>query len=265
MNEAQITVVGYVASKPALVVTKAGQFVANMRVGVTPRRHDKDTGQWSDGDTSYVTVTCWRSLATNVAACLRKGDPVVVKGRMRVRQFDDKAGNQRTAVEVDASTLGHDLTRGVAHFLRTKRSPGDAPALRLAQQLAAGGLPAAGDDRFEPGGYPANGWQIRSADDRSADDRPADEPSGDERFGDGEPEETTEEAADAPQPAHAPDDEFPVADLFDDAGIEASSPDFAADGAGGRGGGVGGGEINGPDDPVPSSDGTDAQQVGRAA
>ncbi len=128
MNEAQLTMIGYVASAPKLFQTKGGRFVTNMRVGVTPRLQDKETGQWSDGDTSYVTVTCWRSLATNAAACLRKGDPIVVKGRMRVRQYDDKDGKQRVAVEVDASTLGHDLTRGVAHFLRTRRSPGDAPA-----------------------------------------------------------------------------------------------------------------------------------------
>ncbi len=107
MNEAQLTMIGYVASAPKLFQTKGGRFVTNMRVGVTPRLQDKETGQWSDGDTSYVTVTCWRSLATNAAACLRKGDPIVVKGRMRVRQYDDKDGKQRVAVEVDASTLGH--------------------------------------------------------------------------------------------------------------------------------------------------------------
>jgi single-strand DNA-binding protein len=251
MNEAQVTMVGYVASTPALIVTKAGQFVANMRVGVTPRRQDKETGQWSDGDTSYVTVTCWRALATNVAACLRKGDPVVVKGRMRVRQFDDKDGNQRTAVEVDASTLGHDLTRGVAHFLRTKRSPGDAPSLKLAQQLAAGGPPTAGDDRFEPGGHSANGWQGRPGNELSAAERSAAGP-----FGDSEPGET----ADEPQPGHVPDDEFSGADLFDDAGIEASSAGFVTGGEG-----AGSGEVNGRDDPLPGSDGTDAQQAGRAA
>ncbi len=102
MNEAQVTMIGYVASTPKLFKTKGGRFVANMRVGVTPRLHDKETGQWSDGDTSYMTVTCWRSLATNAAACLRKGDPIVVKGRMRVRQYDDKDGNQRLVVEVDS-------------------------------------------------------------------------------------------------------------------------------------------------------------------
>src|SRR6266496_6568841 len=181
MNEAQVTMIGYVASTPKLFKTKGGRFVANMRVGVTPRLHDKETGQWSDGDTSYMTVTCWRSLATNAAACLRKGDPIVVKGRMRVRQYDDKDGNQRLVVEVDASTLGHDLTRGVAHFLRTKRSPGDAPA-------------AVGGER------PAAGWS-------------------------GAAQQEPEPELD---PATGPDGEFAAADMFDDAGVEASSLQFVS-------------------------------------
>ncbi len=250
MNEAQVTMVGYVASTPSLVVTKAGRFVANMRVGVTPRRQDRDTGQWSDGDTSYVTVTCWRSLATNVAACLRKGDPVVVKGRMRVRQYDDKDGNQRVAVEVDASTLGHDLTRGVAHFLRTKRSPGDAPALQLVQRPGGADPSAAGDDGFEPGGDLADSWEEPSAGERPAD----------VRLPDGAPDETPDEARGDPRPGpgHAPYDEFSPADLFDDAGVEASSV----------------GVVTGSDAPVrevrdradPVSGGeTAAQPAGRAA
>jgi single-strand DNA-binding protein len=230
MNETQVTMVGFVASKPSLVLTKAGRFVANMRVGVTPRRQDRDTGQWSDGDTSYVTVTCWRSLASNVAACLRKGDPVVVKGKMRVRQFDDKDGNQRTTVEVDASTMGHDLTRGVAHFLRTKRSPGDAPPLQIAQRQAVGDDGPPGDEGPGPGQMPGGGWQERDAD--------------------GEPQ---------PGSGHLPDDEFSAADLFDDAGVEAASVDFVT----GRDDAAG--EAGDPADPSSGADGVDPQEVGRAA
>jgi single-strand DNA-binding protein len=184
MNEAQMTVTGYVASKPKLLQTKAGVFVSHMRVGVTPRLQDRQTGQWFDGDTTYMTINCWRSLATNVASCLRKGDPVVVKGRMRVRDFVDKDGNQRTNVEVDASTLGHDLTRGVAHFMRTKRSPGDAP--QAGEHVNGDGRPAewpgAGNDDLQPGSE------------------------------------------------HVPSDDILVAEMFDDAAVDASSVAFAGDG-----------------------------------
>lgn len=230
MNEAQVTVIGYVASTPRLVVTKAGRFVTNMRVGVTPRKQDKETGQWSDGDSSYVTVTCWRALATNVASCLRKGDPVVVKGRMRVREFNDKDGNPRTEVEVDASTMGHDLSRGVAHFLRTKRSPGEAPPLQILQRQGDGAPGPAGNG---PGaGQPGGGW--------------------DERNNGAAAESELE-------PGFTPEDEFAAADLFDDAGIEASSLD---DVTSGEDDGPGAGDGS---EPVSSPEAGDAPQLGQAA
>jgi single-strand DNA-binding protein len=221
MNETQVSLVGYVASTPKLAQTKAGRFVTNMRVGVTPRRLDKVTGQWSDGDTSYMTVTCWRGLANNVAACLRKGDPVVVKGKMRVRQYEDKEGRPRTEVEVDASTIGHDLTRGVAHFVRTRRSPGEAPV-------------AVADEQ------PEAGWS-------------------------GEPPEEQE-------PDGAFDGEFAGADMFDDAGIEASSLQFAAPGTLGEGEDHGAGDSTdgAPDadakpDVRPGHDPAESPHVGHAA
>jgi single-strand DNA-binding protein len=228
MNEAQVTVIGYVASTPRLVVTKAGRFVTNMRVGVTPRKLDKQTGQWTDGDSSYVTVTCWRALATNVASCLRKGDPVVVKGRMRVREFDDKDGKPRVAVEVDASTMGHDLSRGVAHFLRTKRSPGEAPPLQLLQQApGAPGMAGHGLDAGRPG----DGWDGQ------------DNAAGERELG----------------PGFSPEDEFAAADLFDDAGIEASS---LGDVTGGADGGPGAGDGA---EPASNPEAGDTPPLGQAA
>jgi single stranded DNA-binding protein len=230
MNEAQVTVIGYVASSPRLVVTKAGRFVTNMRVGVTPRKLDKETGQWSDGDSSYVTVTCWRALATNVASCLRKGDPVVVKGRMRVREFDDKDGKPRVVVEVDASTMGHDLSRGVAHFLRTKRSPGEAPPLQLLQRQGER-VPGLAGDGLEPG-QPGGVWDERN---------------------DGAAAESE------PEPGLSPEDEFAAADLFDDAGIEASSLDVVT---GDEDGVPGAGDTSGP---APAPEAGDEPQLGQAA
>ena len=58
-----------------------------------PRRQDRATGEWVDTNTSYATVVCWRKLATNAAECLRKGDPVMVRGRLSVREYDDKEGS----------------------------------------------------------------------------------------------------------------------------------------------------------------------------
>jgi single-strand DNA-binding protein len=92
-------------------------------------------------------VSCWRKLADNVAMCLRKGDPVVVKGRLSVRAYE-KDGMPRTEVDVDASSVGHDLSRGVAHFQRTKRVPGETAAGPLVPGFASGGL---GDEGLRRG------------------------------------------------------------------------------------------------------------------
>ncbi len=144
MNEALVSLTGYVATQPKWRETSSGTPNITMRVAWTPRRIDRSTGDWTDGHTSYVTVICWRKLADNVATCLRKGDPVVVNGRLSVRPYDDKNGVPRTAVEVDASSVGHDLSRGVAQFQRVRPQTGKTAAEHAAELEASGA-----------GGYPA--------------------------------------------------------------------------------------------------------------
>ena len=149
MNEAHISLTGYVASEPRIKTIREGLQNLSMRVAWTPRWLDRATGEWADGNTSYVTVTCWRKLAENAAVCLRKGDPVVVKGRLSVRSYDDKQGVPRTQVDVDANSIGHDLCRGVALFQRTRPATGKTAA-EYAAELAAGGgsfdVPGGGDE-----------------------------------------------------------------------------------------------------------------------
>jgi single-strand DNA-binding protein len=125
INEAQISLTGYVATQPQIRTIKTtGATNLSMRVAWTPRYQDRVTGEWADGVTSYVTVTCWRRLATYAAICLRKGDPVIVKGRLSVRPYEGKDGISRIAVEVEASSVGHDLSKGVAQFARIRPQTG---------------------------------------------------------------------------------------------------------------------------------------------
>lgn len=146
LNEAQISLTGYVATQPLIRSTPSGAMNVSMRVAWTPRRQDRVTGEWADGNTSYVTVICWRKLASNAGVCLRKGDPVVVKGRLSIREFDDKQGMRRTAVEVEATSVGHDLSRGVAQFQRVRPQTG-MTAVEYAAAAEAGarsGIPGGG-------------------------------------------------------------------------------------------------------------------------
>ncbi len=122
MQEGIITVVGTAVSDTRHHVTAAGHHVARFRIAVQPRRFDRASGCWVDQESSFMSVVTWRSLADNVGASIKKGDPVVVSGRLRVREWQGN-GRQGTDVEIDATAIGHDLTRGVATFQRVKRPP----------------------------------------------------------------------------------------------------------------------------------------------
>jgi single-strand DNA-binding protein len=126
--DSHVDLAGFVASEPSFKRLGNGTSTAKLRVAYTERRFSRETGEWADGPTSFVTVLCWRTLADNVAISLRKGEPVVVRGRLRVREYSGKDGSPRIAVEVDASSVGHDLSRGVAHFSRTRRAAGETAA-----------------------------------------------------------------------------------------------------------------------------------------
>jgi single-strand DNA-binding protein len=124
LNDAPVYLSGYMANEPKFKKVAGDVSSATLRVAYTARWQDRETGQWSDGKTTFVNVRCWRQLADNVAMCLRKGEPVLVMGRLRIRTYDDAEGRPRTAVEIEAKSVGHDLTRGMAHFLRANRPVG---------------------------------------------------------------------------------------------------------------------------------------------
>lgn len=136
MNETMMTVVGNLVDAPNMRRTKNGHLVANFRVASTSRRYDRDKGEWIDSGTLFVTVTAWRALAQNVGDSLKKGQPVVVMGRYYQREFT-KNEVLRTAYELEAIAVGHDLTRGVAVFERVTR-----PAFSTPVDLDSEGHPA---------------------------------------------------------------------------------------------------------------------------
>jgi single-strand DNA-binding protein len=115
-----VTVVGNAASDVRVQMTQSGVPLARFRIAVSPRRFDRGSEQWVSGDASFYTVQCWRGLAENVTSSIDKGDPLVVTGRLRVREWE-REGRWWTATEIDAASVGHDLARGVAEFRRVGR------------------------------------------------------------------------------------------------------------------------------------------------
>jgi single-strand DNA-binding protein len=115
---AAVTLTGFVAMEPRLLFTKQTHTpVVNLRVGTTPRRVDVTTGEWRDLPSSFFTVNCWRRLAYSVSASLSKGDPVIIRGRLKSRTWNDN-GTMRSAVDIEAESVGHDMSYGWAHFMK---------------------------------------------------------------------------------------------------------------------------------------------------
>ncbi len=96
-----------------------GVTVANLRVATTPRIKRK--GQWMDGDTTWYSVSAWRSLADNIRDSVKKGDAVIVHGRLRSDAWEREDGQVSHTLLVEASFVGHDLNRGTSVFLRSAR------------------------------------------------------------------------------------------------------------------------------------------------
>ncbi|GIH09315.1 single-stranded DNA-binding protein 1 [Rhizocola hellebori] len=120
MFETQLTIIGNLLAAPEWRrTTTSGQLAASFRVASTSRRWDKTNGEWIDGQSLRVRVTCWRRLAEGVVQSLTTGDPVVVVGRLYTRDWIDENGVRRVLYEMDAVAVGHDLSRGIASFTRT--------------------------------------------------------------------------------------------------------------------------------------------------
>ncbi|MFC4786924.1 single-stranded DNA-binding protein [Nocardioides sp. MAHUQ-72] len=118
MNETIVTLQGWLGND--VTVRLAGDTtVATFRVACTPRRYQRKTDEWVDGDTQWYTVNAWRGLAENCERSLRRGDPVVVHGRLNAQTWTNSAGVEVTSFEVDATLVGHDLGKGVSQFTRT--------------------------------------------------------------------------------------------------------------------------------------------------
>lgn len=148
MNDTSITIVGNVVDDPKLRTTSTGVPVASFRIASTSRRMDRETGSWVDNERLFATVTCWRVMARNVAASLKKGQPVIATGRFYSREYV-KDESSRMSYELDAVAVGHDLARGTADFTKVTRGfavtnveldsdgmPADLTAERIAEQVA---------------------------------------------------------------------------------------------------------------------------------
>jgi single-strand DNA-binding protein len=146
-GDTQITIIGNLVDDPQLRYTPTGQAVANFRVASTPRFLDRQTNEWKDGDSLFLTCNVWRQAAENVAESLQRGMRVIVSGRLRQRSYETKEGEKRTVYEIEVDEVGPSLRNASAKVVRSSRATGQ------------GGGGGGG------GGYGSSGGSSRASDD----------------------------------------------------------------------------------------------------
>ncbi len=123
MNDDMITVHGFVATDVNLFTSVTGVAMANFRMATTARRWDKESQRMVDAGTNWYNIKAYRYLAQNAGTSLHKGDPVVVMGKLVLRQWTSEDGKSGTSPDIEAVAMGHDLSWGTARFTR----PGGQP------------------------------------------------------------------------------------------------------------------------------------------
>jgi len=143
MFDTTVTIIGNVLNPPEYKQLKDSRaVVTNFKVASTSRRYDRLTNSWVDGASLRVRVNCWRRLAENVGQCVKVGDPVIVTGRLYSRDWIGEDQIRRVSYELEATTVGHDLSRGLGTFTRqrnvltTSATEDDEAEMRIAGELA---------------------------------------------------------------------------------------------------------------------------------
>jgi single-strand DNA-binding protein len=124
-GETVVTLVGNLVDDPELRFTPSGAAVANFRVASTPRTYDRQSGEWKDGESLFLSCSVWRQAAENVAESLQRGMRVIVQGRLKSRSYDDREGQKRTVFEIDVDEGGPSLRSATAKVTRASRSGGE--------------------------------------------------------------------------------------------------------------------------------------------
>ncbi|GLX21855.1 MULTISPECIES: single-stranded DNA-binding protein [Streptomyces] len=150
-GETVITVVGNLVDDPELRFTPSGAAVAKFRVASTPRTFDRQTNEWKDGESLFLTCSVWRQAAENVAESLQRGMRVIVQGRLRQRSYEDREGVKRTVYELDVEEVGPSLKNATAKVAKTTGRGGQGGYGGGGQQQQGGG--------GGWGGAPSNGPQ----------------------------------------------------------------------------------------------------------
>lgn len=143
--------IGTVGSEPRAGTTADGKRWLSFRMAVSQDGFNPSTGAFEEYDTTWFDVSAFGALAENLFASLHKGEPVIVVGRLRVREWqtEEKSGS---TPQVVAEMVGHNMRFGATRFSRAAKRPDGG---ETAQETVPGTAGAPGAGGGGPGGAAA--------------------------------------------------------------------------------------------------------------
>lgn len=128
MSLPTVSLVGNLTADPELRYTQAGKPVTSFSVACNERRKDQATGDWVDGDTTFLQVTCWRNSEA-INNTLGRGSKVMVVGTLKQRSWESKTGEKHTTHELNAQEVAQIITdkKGVDQVAHSYSAPADDP------------------------------------------------------------------------------------------------------------------------------------------
>ena len=106
MADIMSTVIGNLVKDPELRFTPQGKAVCSITIACSSRRKDATTGEWVDGDTTFVNATAWDKYAENIAESFVKGNNVIALGRFKQRSYENKEGAKVTVMDFEIHEVG---------------------------------------------------------------------------------------------------------------------------------------------------------------
>lgn len=145
-----VTVVGNVVNDPEIRYTQSGVAVINFTVATNPRRFNKQSNQWEDGDATFYRTSAWRTMAENAAESINKGDRVVVVGALSNRRYETRDGGVGYSLEITADEVALSTKWAIVSSRRPDRQQGGQQAPvedPWASAAPSGQAPARGPQR----------------------------------------------------------------------------------------------------------------------
>lgn len=142
-NEVTVTIKGWAGTDAKVRVGANGGRTTSFRVGVTPRYFSRVDGQHRDAPTQWFTVKSWGELGENVGECVRRGVPVIVRGRLVTETWVTEQGTERFTNVIHAESVGVELSKGTVRYTKVQRNN---------PQADGGERAGAGADASAPGG-----------------------------------------------------------------------------------------------------------------